>query len=337
MTQLFKKAACFTDIHFGMKNNARQHNIDCENFVTWFIEQAKERECETCIFLGDWHHQRSAINISTLNYSISNLKKLNEAFEKVYFIVGNHDLFYRDKREISSVVFANELANIHVVDEWLVEDEVAIIPWLVGDEWKQIKKMKCKYMFGHFELPHFKMNAMVEMPDIGTIRSDHFKNVGQVFTGHFHKRQHSGNISYIGNPFPHNFADVWDDDRGAMFLEWDKKPEYKIWPDAPRYRSINLSKLLEDPETVLEPNSYIRVKVDLDISYEEANFIKENFAQNYDIRDLSLIPQKKEEHAQEVEGEIHFESVDQIVTNQLSKIESDTFENNVLIEIYHNL
>ena len=71
---LFKKAACFTDIHFGMKNNARQHNIDCENFVKWFIEQAKERGCETCFFLGDWHHQRSAINISTLNYSISNLK-----------------------------------------------------------------------------------------------------------------------------------------------------------------------------------------------------------------------------------------------------------------------
>ena len=65
--------------------------------------------------------------------------------------------------------------------------------------------------------------------------------------------------------------------------------------------------------------------------------IKQNFAQNYDIRDLSLIPQKKEEHAQEVEGEIIFESVDQIVTNQLSKIESDTFENNVLIEIYNNL
>ena len=333
----FKKAACFTDIHFGMKNNARQHNIDCENFVDWFILEAKKRDCETCFFLGDWHHQRSAINISTLNYSISNLKKLNEAFETVYFIVGNHDLFYRDKREISSVVFANEFTNIKVVDEWIVENEVAIIPWLVGDEWRQIKKIKCKYMFGHFELPHFKMNAMVEMPDIGTIRSDHFKNVGHVFTGHFHKRQHSGNISYIGNPFPHNFADVWDDDRGAMFLEWDKKPEYKIWPDAPRYRSINLSKLLDDPETVLEPNSYIRVKVDLDISYEEANFIKENFAQNYDIRDLSLIPQKKEEHAQEVEGEIHFESVDQIVTNQLSKIESDTFENNILIEIYNNL
>ena len=50
MTQFFNKAACFTDIHFGMKNNARQHNIDCENFITWFIEQAKERGSETCIF-----------------------------------------------------------------------------------------------------------------------------------------------------------------------------------------------------------------------------------------------------------------------------------------------
>ena len=216
MTQFFNKAACFTDIHFGMKNNARQHNIDCENFVTWFIDEAKKRGSETCIFLGDWHHQRSSVNVSTLNYSVSNLKRLGEAFEKVYFIVGNHDLFYRDKREISSVVFANEIPNVHVVNEWIVENDVAIIPWLVGDEWKKVQKIKCKYMFGHFELPHFKMNAMVEMPDIGTIRSDHFKNAGHVFTGHFHKRQHSGNISYIGNPY--NFADVWDDDRGAMFL-----------------------------------------------------------------------------------------------------------------------
>ena len=192
-------------------------------------------------------------------------------------------------------------------------------------------------MFGHFELPHFKMNAMIEMPDLGLLRNDHFKNAGHVFTGHFHKRQHSKNISYIGNAFPHNFADVWDDDRGAMFLDWDKEPEYRIWPDAPKYRSINLSKLLEDPETVLEPNAYIRVKVDLDISYEEANFIKENFADNYQIRDLALVPKQKDEHSQEVEGEIIFESVDQIVTNQLAKIESDTFENNILIEIYNNL
>ena len=48
----FKKVACFTDIHFGMKGNSRVHNDDCEAFVYWFIEQAKAHGCETCIFLG---------------------------------------------------------------------------------------------------------------------------------------------------------------------------------------------------------------------------------------------------------------------------------------------
>ena len=36
---LFKKAACFTDIHWGMKNNAKQHNEDCLDFIDWFIGQ----------------------------------------------------------------------------------------------------------------------------------------------------------------------------------------------------------------------------------------------------------------------------------------------------------
>ncbi len=42
MTNLFKKAAVFTDIHFGLKSNSLQHNQDCEKFVDWFISQAKK-------------------------------------------------------------------------------------------------------------------------------------------------------------------------------------------------------------------------------------------------------------------------------------------------------
>ncbi len=29
MSNLFKKAAVFTDIHFGLKSNSLQHNQDC--------------------------------------------------------------------------------------------------------------------------------------------------------------------------------------------------------------------------------------------------------------------------------------------------------------------
>ena len=52
---MFKKAAVFTDIHLGLKSNSRLHLQDCEEFVDWFIQQAKENGCETGIFCGDWH------------------------------------------------------------------------------------------------------------------------------------------------------------------------------------------------------------------------------------------------------------------------------------------
>ncbi len=165
----FKKVACFTDIHFGLRNDSRQHNIDAENFIYWFIDEAKKFGAETCIFLGDWHHNRARINASTLLYSLSNVERLSEAFDNFYFITGNHDLYYRDKREVNSMEFSRLLNNINIISEPLIEGDVAIVPWLVGKEWKKLKNIKCKYMFGHFELPKFKMNQMVEMPDTGEL------------------------------------------------------------------------------------------------------------------------------------------------------------------------
>ena len=244
----FKKVACFTDIHFGMKGNSRVHNDDCEAFVYWFIEQAKAHGCETCIFLGDWHHHRSATNVSTMNYTVSNMERLGEAFEKVYVMMGNHDLFYREKREINSMEYIRNIPNVHLVNDWIIEDDVAIIPWIVQDEWKKIEKMTQKYVFGHFELPYFKMNAMVDMPDVGTIKTEHFKNCGMVFSGHFHKRQQNGNVTYMGNAFPHNYADAGDDERGMMVLEYGGEPKYINWPDMPRYRHFKISQLLNDAD-----------------------------------------------------------------------------------------
>ena len=132
----FNRAACFTDIHFGNKNNSKQHNRDCVEFVDWFIEQSIEQECETCIFLGDWHHHRASVNVSTLNYSVDNVAKLSKAFKQVYMITGNHDLYYREKRDYNSLPYATLFDNVQLVnDQMLVQDEVALVPWLVGDEW----------------------------------------------------------------------------------------------------------------------------------------------------------------------------------------------------------
>jgi len=83
---------------------------------------------------------------------------------------------------------------------------------------------------------------------------------------------------------------------------------------------------------------HVRVNLDIDISYEEANYIKEKFVSDYNLREMALIPNKRgalEDDAQP--GDIQFESVDQIVTDQIINIDSEFYDNKLLLDIYNNL
>lgn len=336
---MFKKAAVFTDIHFGLKGNSKIHNDDCERFVDWFIEQAHANNCETAIFCGDWHHNRNSLNLTTMDATVRCLEKLGKSFEKFYMFVGNHDLYYKDKRDVSSTIFGKHIDGVTFVEEMYEEDDVVLVPWLVGDEWKNIKKCKAKYMFGHFELPSFYMNAMVQMPDHGELKAEHFENQEYVFSGHFHKRQVQGKIHYIGNAFPHNYADAWDDERGMMILDKENnaEPEYLNWADCPKYRTTTLSKLLDPESNLIKPNMYLRVTLDLPISYEEAQFIKETYINTHGCREVTLIPSQQDE---EINTDIDistFESVDQIVTKEISALDTENYDKRVLLGIYDEL
>ena len=337
MSNLFKKAAVFTDIHYGNKSNSLVHNTDCINFVSWFVEKAKQEGCETCLFLGDWNHHRASINLQTLQFGLRSLELLSENFDHIYFIPGNHDLYYRDKRDIHSVEWAKHLPNVTVVNDWFQAGDCVIAPWLVGNDYKKLAKLSGKYLFAHLELPHFYMNAMVTMPDHGEINDGHLDGFEKVFSGHFHKRQARKNIWYIGNAFPHNYADAGDDQRGMMVLEWGQEPEFHSWPDQPMFRVYKLSDILENPKGLLLPNSHVRVHLDIDISYEEANFIRETLIPEHKLREMALIPIKLEHVEQQNTEGLKFESVDQIILESINAIESDNFDKKLLLEIYNNL
>lgn len=338
MSNLFKRAAVFTDLHLGLKSNSLQHLRDCDNFVDWYIETAHQNNCDIGLFLGDWHNHRAAINLQTLQFSLRALEKLSAAFDRFLMIPGNHDLYYRDRRDIHGAEWANHIPNIQVINDWHKEGDVIFAPWLVGDDHRQIPKMSGEYMMGHFELPGYLMNAMVEMPDHGSVKREDFGGIGHVFTGHFHKRQSKKNITYIGNAFPHNFADAGDDERGMMILEWGQTPVYHAWPDQPTYRVFDLSNIIDNGDQILKPNMHVRVNLDIEISYEEANFIRETFISKHNLREMALMPNKRaalEENS--YIGEVKFESVDQIVTDQIVKIESDFYDPNLLLKIYQEL
>ncbi len=101
--------------------------------------------------------------------------------------------------------------------------------------------------------------------------------------------------------------------------------------------TYKLSQIIDNPAGLLRKNMHCRVTIDLPITFEEANFIKEQFIPEYKLRELMLIPEKVEIESNHVPIDISFESVDTIVMNQINAIESDTYDKKVLLEIYNNL
>jgi hypothetical protein len=119
--------------------------------------------------------------------------------------------------------------------------------------------------------------------------------------------------------------------------ENSKPPEYINWWNCPKYRTVKLSELLDKTDDIIKPKMYLRVTLDLPISYEEAQFIKETFIQTHDCREITLIPQKQVE---EITSDIDikdFKSVDEIVSKEISAIDSEQFNKKLLLDIYNEL
>ena len=242
-----------------MKYTETQLCID-DQFIDWVIEQAKSKGITRCAFLGDWHHNRHTINVETLKYSFTGMYKLNEYFDDVYFIVGNHDMYYRESREVNSLIMADGLDKFTIIDKPThVEDgDLLFMPWLINEEWRDVKQMKAKYIFGHFELPTFFLNTMITMPDHGELKAEDFDSDCYVFPGHFHKRI---KIIYgILVTLFHTHLMIRMTTSGCMILG-DNGMEFIKWDNAPKYRKYNYDDIVGKEDETFKDVSKIHAKL----------------------------------------------------------------------------
>jgi DNA repair exonuclease SbcCD ATPase subunit/DNA repair exonuclease SbcCD nuclease subunit len=334
MTKLLKRAALFTDIHFGKRSDSDEHNNDCMAFVEWFMSEVqKDPEIDHIWFLGDWHEHRAAVNAFTLDISYRAAKKLNSLGIPIYHITGNHDMAMRNKRTVYTTNHFENLENYIMVDEIKVYDEihgsVLAIPYLTEEEYPEVLKYpNAPVAMGHLELKGFKVTGTGNVMEHGPEASTFFKDKTKVFSGHFHQRQSKGNIHYIGNPFAMNFSDANDPDRGMAVYDFETDTlNYINWEDGPRFIRTTLSDVLDNPKSVLHPKARVKIDVDEDITFTESNAIKEQLANKFDLREITLeekisIPVELTEIEQEVE-QLHLESTSQIIKELIRRIKPD--------------
>ena len=82
---------------------------------------------------------------------------------------------------------------------------------------------------------------------------------------------------------------------------------------------------------------YLRVTIDVPISYEEASFIKETFVKDYNCRELTLIPQKQIDEMSTDLDISAFVSVDVAGRRKIKELDTVDFNKVTLMEIYNGL
>jgi DNA repair exonuclease SbcCD nuclease subunit len=338
------KAAAYSDIHFGRKQNSELHNTDCLKFTEFFCEEVKKQpDIDHIVFLGDFFENRNAINIQTMQFAWKSWNLVNELGLPVFFLVGNHDLYLRTLRHTHSVVFAKALKNFIIIDEPAKVDDVLFLPYLFHDEYNELYSEinQAKIIYGHLELKGFVVTGDTNVLEHGPDHTE-FNKPKRIFTGHFHKRQMKDNVVYIGNTFPMDFSDANDSDRGMMVYDYaTDKMTFTSWPDAPSYINTTLSELLVNSKAILKKNATVSCLADEEITLEESAAIREKFSTKYNLREFGIVEQQTNDLLEDTDMDLsglELETTDNIVVNLLGRIDNEkSISPDMLIEIYKGL
>lgn len=335
----------FTDIHFGARSNSDQHLQDCLDYIDWFCDLARSEKATHIAFLGDWYENRNAINVRTLKYSQEAARRLNNLGLPIYFIIGNHDLYHRSNRKVFSTDPFGDLENFIMVNEPVkINDEMFMSPFLFKDEYPTLAEQinAHKYVLGHFEFRNFVVTGHNKVLDHGPDASL-FTGPKYLLSGHFHKRQVSKNIVYIGNTFPTNFGDAWDSERGASLLETDTEELCFFNYEGPMFYKTRLTQVLAG-DVNFKKNGRVRCLLDADVPYSDVQALREEMMETFELREFSVeedLASKKDSLSSglEIDGDLDLSSLDGTVRQLIHEgvTPTATIDPAYLVELYEEL
>jgi DNA repair exonuclease SbcCD nuclease subunit len=219
------KIAIVTDTHFGFKNDSP---VFLESYLEFFEKQffpyLRNNGIKTVIHMGDVLDRRKFVNFNTLR---NVRKRFTEVFVKegieVHCVIGNHDCYWKNTNEVNSVVeiFGDAFKVYEKPQDIIIDGMVCgFIPWISKENASEIydflKSSNADAIFGHFELNGYEVVRGVRHE--GGLDPSVLSRFKWVYSGHFHCKQKSGNIHYLGNPYQMFFSEVGEE-KGFHILD----------------------------------------------------------------------------------------------------------------------
>ena len=335
-----RKVALITDTHFGVRKGSQVFHDYFEKFYNEvFFPALDEHGIDTVIHLGDTFDVRKGIDYWSLQWAKRVFfDPLKERGIKVYIIVGNHDIFYKTSLRLNSGMNLTEYDNVTIIDApqtlTIKGEKVFFVPWLCEGSaelfMEERNDTKAKLAMGHLELAGFYANQNYQCQH-GTDPGQ-FSRFEMVFSGHFHKRDTRGNITYLGNPYQL----YWNDEgetRGFGIFDLDTHEVELV--DNP-FTMFNKVYYNEDKKKLFNPNkfkdSYVKIIVEKSSPDRLSKFVDKLY--EVGIHDLKII----ENMDVQVDDDVNIEAEDTLttLTNYVSVMETPLDKEN-LVNIFKSL
>jgi DNA repair exonuclease SbcCD nuclease subunit len=230
------KIAIINDTHFGVNNNSqRRLKYQLDYFDEQFFPRLKTEGIKQILHLGDFWESRKEVNPNTFHWVKSRfLDKLKEYGIVMDIVPGNHDMYFTQFSNVTSLTMLHTIPNVNVhYDPTLFEIDklkFSLIPWISNeDDFKKmdtfLKENPHDVVFGHFHLLDFFVTKHL-LNSESLVPRGYFADYHSVFSGHFHLRQINGNIHYLGTQYEMDWNDS-DDEKGfSIFDTTTKKSTY---------------------------------------------------------------------------------------------------------------
>lgn len=336
------RVAIITDTHFGVRKGSQIfHDYFKDFFDRTFFHTLDSRSIDTVVHLGDCFDVRKGIDYWSLDWAKANFfDPLKERGIKLHLIVGNHDIFYKESLSINSPrLNLGEYDNVSVYDApetvSIKGTNVFMVPWICTGNaerfTQELDATSASLCMGHLELAGFYANKDYQCQH-GT-DAKIFSRFDKVFSGHFHKKNSSGNISYLGNPYQLYWNDEGETrgfhifDMETQELEFIENPNtmfHKIYYNETKKKLFNSTKY---------KGSYVKLIVEGKSTPARLNRVVDSLY-DVNIHDLKII----ENHDTYIDDDVEVEAEDTLttLTNYVNALEDDINKENV-IEIFKSL
>lgn len=273
-----RKVFILGDLHLGIRNNSLEWiEIQKQFLLDFFLnavdEDGFDPDRDILLQLGDWHHIRESTNTRVYQASLEVASAFSNKFKRgVFIILGNHDVYYRDRTDVHSLAGFNQMyPNFHVFEKPEVvrfgHHNVLMLPWVekTQDIVPIIRYHTGMPIFCHADFNGARLNTFTRL-EHGVTSTD-LVDVPRVYSGHIHIRQTLGNVTYVGTPYEMDRGDLGNT-KGFYVVDFSKSdlPERFIENTvSPKHIKQNIMTILNStiPELgQLFKNNFVDIQIE---------------------------------------------------------------------------